>query len=174
MKINTANIPEGGLNVSFSKDEAWSSQIFPAEQGLGFHLGTVEASVNLKKIHQALYLEGNIRATARMDCSRCLETAVLPIAASFKYILKPLQAENHEEKELSADDLDFAFYENELIDLDPLIAEQVMLQAPMKALCREECRGLCPHCGVSLNKESCRCHDERIDSRLAILKKLKV
>lgn len=109
-----------------------------------------------------------------MDCSRCLEVARLPVNALFKYVLTPVQAEQPEEKELSAEDLDVVYYQDDLIDLDPLIAEQIMLQIPMKVTCREDCTGLCPRCGINLNTGSCQCHEKRIDSRLAVLKKLKV
>jgi uncharacterized protein len=169
------NIPEEGLKVQFSKDENWSRQIFAEKENLGLPLGNVDVSVTLKRIRETLYLEGDIRTETETDCSRCLEAARLPISAAFKYILTPAQVEHQEEeKELGAEDLDFICYQDDLIDLDPLIIEQVMLQIPMKVLCREDCRGLCPRCGINLNKDHCQCHDERIDSRLAILKKMKV
>lgn len=176
MKINVTNIPEEGLKVQFSKDENWSRQIFAEKENLGLPLGSVDVSVTLKRIRETLYLEGDIRTEAETHCSRCLEAARLHISAAFKYILTPAQVEHQEEeeKELGAEDLDFVYYQDDLIDLDPLIIEQVMLQIPMKVLCREDCRGLCPHCGINLNKDHCQCHDERIDSRLAILKKMKV
>lgn len=176
MKINVTNIPEEGLKVQFSKDENWSRQIFTEKENLGLPLGSVDVSVTLKRIRETLYLEGDIRTEAETDCSRCLESARLPISAAFKYILTPAQVAHpeEEEKELGAEDLDFVYYQDDLIDLDPLIIEQVMLQIPMKVLCRKDCRGLCPHCGINLNKDHCQCHDERIDSRLAILKKMKV
>jgi uncharacterized protein len=174
MKINVMNIPEEGLNVQFFKDKTWTGQIFAAEENPGFALDRIDVSATLKRIRQTLYLEGNLRTEVEMDCSRCLEAARLPISAPFKYILTPAQAEHPEEQELNAEDLDFIYYQDDLIDLDPLVAEQILLQIPMKVLCREDCRGLCPHCGISLNQHSCQCHAERIDSRLAVLKKLKV
>jgi uncharacterized protein len=79
-----------------------------------------------------------------------------------------------EEKELTAADLDFEYYEGEVIDLDEVIFEQVVLQVPMKPLCSESCRGLCPHCGVNLNKTTCNCQNEVIDERLAVLKRIKL
>lgn len=174
MKINVTNIPEEGLNVPFSKDENWSRQIFAEKENLWLPLGSVEGSVTLKRIRETLYLEGDIRTEAETDCSRCLEAARLPISAAFKYILTPAPLEHQEEQELGAEDLDFVSYQDDLVDLDPLIIEQILLQIPMKVLCQEDCRGLCPHCGINLNKSNCQCHDERIDSRLAILKKMKV
>jgi len=176
LKISVTNVPEEGLKVQFSKDENWSRQIFAEKEKLGLPLGSVDGSVTLKRIQETLYLEGDIRTEAETDCSRCLEAAHLPISGSFKYVLSPAQAEaeHAEEQELNPDDLDIACYQDDLIDLDPLIIEQILLQIPMKILCREDCRGLCPHCGINLNQHSCRCHDEHMDSRLAILKKLKV
>ena len=67
----------------------------------------------------------------------------------------------------------YSFYEGETVDCDPLIYEQIVLQIPMKALCREDCRGLCPRCGANLNLSSCSCPDRDVDERLAVLKKLK-
>jgi uncharacterized protein len=174
LKINVANIPEEGLNVQFSKNENWSRQIFTEKENPGLTLGSVDGSVTLKRIRQTLYLEGDLRTKAETVCSLCLESARLPISASFKYVLSPAQEEHPEEQELSPEDLDFVYYQDDLIDLDPLIIEQIMLQVPMKVLCREDCRGLCPHCGTNLNQSGCHCHNERIDIRLAILKKLKV
>ncbi|MFH1079129.1 MAG: DUF177 domain-containing protein [Pseudomonadota bacterium] len=173
MKINVMNIPEEGLKVQFSKDENWSRQIFKEKEKMGLTLGRIDGSVFLKRIRQTLYLEGDLRTQAETVCSRCLDAACLPINASFKYVLSPAQTEHTEERELSPEDLDFVYYQDDLIDLDPLIIEQVLLQIPMKVLCREDCKGLCPHCGIDLNQNHCQCHDEHIDSRLAILKKLK-
>jgi uncharacterized protein len=174
LKINVTNIPEEGLKVQFSKDENWSRQIFAEKENPGLPLGSIDGSVILKRIRETLYLEGDLRTQAETDCSRCLEAARLPISVSFKYVLSPAQAELSEEQELSAEDLNFVYYQDDLIDLDPLIIEQILLQIPMKVLCQEDCRGLCPHCGINLNTDHCQCHDERIDSRLAILKKMKV
>lgn len=174
MKINVTNIPEEGLNVQFSKDEGWSRQIFTEKENLGLSLGSVDGSVTLRRIRETLYLEGDIRTHTETECSRCLEAASLSISTSFKYVLSPAQAEHEEEQELSAEDMDIVYYQDDLIDLDPLIIEQILLQIPMKVLCSEDCRGLCPHCGINLNQHSCQCHDERIDIRLASLKKLKI
>jgi len=174
LKVNVTSIPEEGLSIQFSKDESWSREIFPEEEKLNYSLNSVEVSAVLKRIRETLYLEGDIQTVVEMGCSRCLEAARLPINASFKYVLTPAHAEHQEEKELCTEDLDFVYYQDDLIDLDPLIAEQIILQIPMKVLCQEDCKGLCPHCGINRNTGSCQCHEEQIDSRLAILKKLKV
>jgi uncharacterized protein len=174
VKINVMNIPEEGLNIQFSKDESWFREIFSEQEKLGCSLNKVEVSAILKRVRETLYLEGDIQTVMEMDCSRCLESARFPIMASFKYVLTPVQKENQEEKELCAEEMDFVYYQDDLIDLDPLVAEQIILQLPMKVLCQEDCKGLCPRCGINRNRDSCQCHKEQIDSRLAVLKKLKV
>jgi uncharacterized protein len=174
MKINVMNIPEEGLSVPFSKEKSWAEQVFAEKKIPGFLLHRVDGSAMLKRIGHTLYLEGNLQAAAEMDCSRCLEVAHVAISAPFKYILTPAAAETAEEKELRAEELDFVYYSDDLIDIDPLLAEQLLLQIPMKILCREDCKGLCPHCGVNMNADDCQCREKRVDVRLAVLNKLKI
>jgi len=86
----------------------------------------------------------------------------------------PEKKGSKQEDELSTEDLEYGYYQDDVIDLDNLIFEQVMLQIPIKILCTDTCKGLCPHCGMNLNTASCSCHAEFIDERLAVLKKIRV
>ena len=61
------------------------------------------------------------------------------------------------EREIEEDDLTTAFYENDEIDLGQLMQEQFYLALPMKPLCRDDCKGLCPECGTNLNRGTCDC-----------------
>jgi uncharacterized protein len=85
------------------------------------------------------------------------------------------QAENagEGEREVHDDDLSTAFYENDEIDLDQLMKEQFQLSLPMKPLCSDDCKGLCPVCGKNLNRDTCTCSRTWEDPRLAALKALK-
>jgi uncharacterized protein len=65
-----------------------------------------------------------------------------------------------------------AYYVDDQIDLGQLMSEQFHLVLPMKPLCRETCRGLCPQCGTNLNAGSCECRTTWEDPRLAPLKAL--
>ena len=77
-----------------------------------------------------------------------------------------------EEVEVEDDDLTTAFYTNDEIDLGQLVLEQFYLAVPMKPLCRESCRGLCPECGTNLNTGTCSCVREWVDPRLESLRAL--
>ena len=51
------------------------------------------------------------------------------------------------------------------VDLTEPLREAVMIALPQKRVCRDDCHGLCPQCGIDLNQESCRCEDESVDPR---------
>jgi uncharacterized protein len=59
------------------------------------------------------------------------------------------------EREVEEDDLTTAFYRDGALDVIDLLREQFQLALPMKPLCAESCRGLCPHCGANLNRTEC-------------------
>ncbi len=119
-------------------------------------------------------LTGSVRASLELTCSRCLEPFRLPVDSSFDLRYQPRAQNTGEgEREIEEDDLTTAFYENETIDLGQLMREQFYLALPMKPLCDETCLGLCPSCGMNLNRETCTCKREWEDPRLAVLKTLK-
>ncbi len=76
------------------------------------------------------------------------------------------------ERELQDEDVETSYYENDTIDLNELLREQFYLALPMKPLCADGCRGLCPQCGTNLNTGRCDCAPAWEDPRLAPLKAL--
>jgi len=96
------------------------------------------------------------------------------VRLDFRYTLVPVKESIKDNVELRTDDLDFGFYEGEVVDLSPLIYEQIMLQIPMKILCSEACKGLCPQCGANLNVGNCDCRKDQGDERFAVLRNLKI
>src|SRR3984957_6971261 len=125
-------------------------------------------------------LEGQIRITGELhtrleiNCARCLEPVNEDISREFDLFYRPLASMTKEEEErLKIDDTEIAFFEGEGLFLADVLAEQVLLALPMKAICRSDCRGLCPQCGVNLNNEECRCESHAADPRMAPLARLK-
>ena len=120
-------------------------------------------------------LAGRVTTTLRLPCSRCLEPFDWPVDAEFDLRYQPHSQNTGEgEREVEEDDLTTAFYVNDEIDLGQLMKEQFYLSLPMKPLCREDCKGLCPTCGTNWNRGSCECRTEWEDPRLAALKTLKI
>lgn len=119
-------------------------------------------------------VRGHLKARITAPCDRCLESVALPVDSDFDlyYTRSTEDAPATGEKELQLRDLDFAFIEGEEIDLDELVHEQLALSLPVRVLCREDCRGLCPQCGTNLNLESCDCRPP-MDPRWQALADLK-
>jgi uncharacterized protein len=119
-------------------------------------------------------LVGRVQTTLELSCSRCLEPFTLPVDAEFDLRYQPHSQNTGEgERAIEEDDLATAFYENDTIDLGQLMREQFYLDLPMKPLCGEECRGLCPVCGTNLTRGACGCRRDWNDPRLAPLQALK-
>jgi uncharacterized protein len=110
-----------------------------------------------------------------LECDRCLRAIAFPVAASFdvdyvpasKYAAEPAA-------ELLDDDLAVAVFDGEAIDIDDLVREQVILALPSRALCREDCKGLCPVCGIDKNLKGCECESQPVDPRWAALNNLRL
>ena len=118
-------------------------------------------------------LAGHVATTLELTCGRCLEPFTLPVDAVFDLRYLPrVQNQGEGELEIAEDDLSTAFYADDTIDLGQLMSEQFHLALPMKPLCSDACRGLCPECGVNLNVTPCKCTPKWEDPRLAALKTL--
>lgn len=174
MKVNIIDIPEEGLNLQFSLTEGSFPDLISEKEKFDFSLRRVDVSGSLRKVRQSIFFAGTLDVALEMFCSRCLETVYLPLRTVFDYTLLPESATGKKETELKIKDLETDHYSGEVIDLVPIIFEQIMLQIPMKALCKESCKGLCPHCGINLNTANCNCRGDLVDERLAVLKNFKV
>jgi len=97
----------------------------------------------------------------------------VPVDAAFDLLYLPAaEAPDDDEIEVAEEDINTAFYRDGSIDLGEMIHEQLYLALPMKPLCREDCKGLCPLCGANWNTTTCTCEVRWEDPRLAGLKAL--
>lgn len=130
--------------------------------------------VNAEAIEGQIRIDGELHTRLEMVCARCLEPVVEEVSRDFDLFYRPLKSMTEaEEERLKLDDTEIAFFEGDGLFLTDVLAEQVLLAVPMKAICRSDCRGLCPHCGANLNTDECRCETHAGDSRLAPLARLK-
>jgi uncharacterized protein len=123
---------------------------------------------------QAYRVTGRVATALQLECGRCLEAFEIPIDNPFelRYVPEPAATAEGDEREVTEDDLTTSYYQEESIDLGELMHEQFVLALPMKPLCTEACKGLCPHCGTNLNKGTCDCNPSWTDPRLEALKGL--
>jgi uncharacterized protein len=174
LKINVVTIPEEGQDFVLSEDGKRFEECFQDSGHSDFSLRRVDVKCRITKTSSTIFIKGDLSALLGISCSRCLEDAELSVGSDFAYTLVPAKPETREELELQAEDLEISYYRGDFIDLTPIICEQIILQIPIKPLCAEECKGLCPHCGVNLNEVSCNCHLDFVDDRLAVLKNIKI
>jgi len=121
--------------------------------------------------HKDVLIEGQVVAKAQVICNCCLEQFTLDIEAPLKErFVTTGQYELLTEKEQR--DENVSCYQNSKINLEPLIEQALYLALPMRAVCKENCQGLCSKCGCNLNLDKCECKDEEIDPRLAVLQQI--
>jgi uncharacterized protein len=120
-----------------------------------------------------VFVNGHVDTRAQVDCDRCLQPVVLPVSADFalEYITGP-QYEASAAAELTGAELSVSVFDGEAIDVDEIVKEQILLAVPTRTLCREECKGICPECGIDRNTGECKCVANDIDPRWAALKDL--
>lgn len=117
---------------------------------------------------------GDIEAVAHPACSRCLESYDLPLDLHFDLLYTTrLEEGGAGESRMHDEQVTRTPFDGIRIDLGALLSEQIYLGLPLKPLCGEDCRGLCPRCGANRNQGACGCPEERAeDPRLRILKDL--
>jgi uncharacterized protein len=134
----------------------------------------VELSMDVAKAGgEAFSVTGTVKTRLELACSRCVEPFDVPVEAAFELRYVP-QSENtgEGERELAEDDLITAYYREGMLDIGDLLREQFQLALPMKPLCGDDCKGLCPQCGANLNRTTCGCAPAWEDPRLAPLRQL--
>ena len=124
----------------------------------------------------AFKVSGRVTTRLELECGRCLEPFEMGLDQDLELFFLPHvadQVEEEDEVELSDHDMVVAYYRDNRLDLGEAVREQIVLGVPLKGLCREDCRGLCPGCGVNHNTADCACtFEEPEDPRLAPLRKL--
>jgi len=174
--IEIKRIPPEGLDIDEAIDPASvhleAEADFSLHPGGGFR-GRVEF-VDGDTVH----VNGRLASPLEVECGRCLERYPFPVDARLDlFFLKhrPQQPEEQEE-DVRLDDRDVVvgYYEGDVLDLGDVVREQLVLSLPLKRLCREDCRGLCPVCGSNRNRQACSCSvpEEPVDPRLEGLRRL--
>jgi uncharacterized protein len=107
-------------------------------------------------------------------CARCLEPVSRDVARKFDLLYRPQGADaGKEELSVTAAEAEVGYYQGEGLLLEDVLREQMLLALPLRVICKEECRGLCPHCGKNLNVEQCSCAEPLEDPRWAALREIR-
>jgi len=171
VKLLCSEIPEEGLRLDIrGEDGRW--------EGLkGFSIEAQPCGYLLvRRQGRDVFVRGEVRTTLRFECSRCLEDFPYEIQTTLSQLLRPREEDRAEAKEieLAPDDLECGTYDGEEVLLDGVVEENLLLCLPMRPLCDEDCRGLCPGCGGNRNRGECNCPEGSQESPFDCLKEFVV
>jgi DUF177 domain-containing protein len=175
LKLRVDDITVEAKELAFAEPEAALNRTLAGGPVHEFILTEpVAVTVSYYRAGTELFFNGELRAATIAVCARCAEEFETLNKRSFRYISVPRVIGEHNGRGERVDDLEFAVYDGDEVDLAPMVQEQVLLALAARPLCREECRGLCPQCGLNLNEHQCTCRAGRLDSRMAIVRTLKL
>jgi uncharacterized protein len=134
----------------------------------------VEEHHGKHQVIKDIRLNGNVATSIELPCARCLEPVLQDVDRSFDLLYRPLGSDaGKEEMSVTAVDAEIGYYQGNGLELEDALREQVILALPLRVLCREDCKGLCPQCGTNLNTEQCSCAEPAQDPRWEALKELR-
>ena len=173
--VHIPKIPPEGQDIDAVLDPGQVH--LEGEQGFELEEGTLKVHLD-KGEENTVQVKGRLFARLGLECGRCLEPFTFKVDQDVDLFYLPRHKEAQAEEQdadvqLSDHQMVVVFYDDDRIDLGEMVREQIFLLVPMRRLCREDCRGICPQCGKNSNIERCDCvPPSSPDPRLAELGKL--
>ena len=161
IKINVAEIKKrlvGEKTLAYELSPA-ELEITPEELVID---GTVNLEGTMSNAGDVLLLQAVMTAKVQRTCGRCLKDFTVVAWVEVVENFYPAIADHIE--------YDAFVYDSDVFDITEPLREGLLLAEPMQALCKPDCRGLCPVCGADLNDGDCGCDRSTVDPRLAALK----
>jgi len=186
MRVNIDEIKEAGLRRSWDVAREKVDEIVAGDRAGYRARGPAHAEAKLERLDRRIRVEGHAKAELTAGCSRCLGPVSLDVPVDFELTLVPADEYADDARDAKdantgpsagSFDLDNAeeeTYSGKVIDLDPILREQLVLALPGYPVCAESCKGLCPVCGANLNDRECGCDRHVPDPRWAGLKNVKL
>ena len=115
--------------------------------------------------NKVLELTGKGSLTVGIPCDRCLEEVPTTFHIDINKEIPLEETPDVDEEKLEAKDYMLGFH----LDLDRIIYDEVLVNWPMKVLCKEDCAGICKKCGKNLNHGTCDCEKTEPDPRMAVI-----
>ncbi|MEV4707722.1 DUF177 domain-containing protein [Actinoplanes sp. NPDC049316] len=166
--VDTTKLPrQPGATRAFKR-------VVPAPADLGLELisapegSDLELDLSLTSVSEGVYVSGTVRGSLTGECGRCLNE----ISESFEVPLAELYAYADSTTEETTDEDEVGRMQGDLIDLEPAVRDAVVLTLPTNPVCRPDCPGLCPECGVHFDDLPADHSHEEADPRWAALRNL--
>jgi uncharacterized protein len=188
MRVNIDEIKESGLDRSWDVTQAQLDEMVAGDPAGYRARGPIHVEARLEKLGRRVRVEGALAAGLSGACKRCLAPVSVDVPVRFDLTLVPADGRGDGDEagegaghdrgpkggSFSARDAEEETYTGKVIDLDPIVREQLLLELPEYPVCDEQCKGLCPACGANLNDRECGCDRHVPDPRWAGLKNVKL
>lgn len=126
--------------------------------------------LKLTRTNRGILADADFSTELRFDCSRCLTDVVVPIHTRFTEEYYPtVDLRSGLQAAVPEGGSGYMLSESHELDLTEPTRQAILLENPMKPLCRADCLGLCQHCGHDLNSGPCQCEAQPADGRLGQL-----
>ena len=149
-------------------------RVVPAPADLGVELITVpegadlDLDLRMESVSEGVLVSGTVSGPVKGECGRCLRE----INDSMVVNVQELYAYENSTTDTTTDEDEVGRMQDDLIDLEPALRDAVVLTLPTNPLCREDCPGLCPECGVHWDDLPADHSHQQIDPRWAGLSQL--
>lgn len=184
MKILVDRLTSSPQAFAFEAGTAWWRAVVPPQRDLPPELEEpFRVEGRAYRVADDLVVEGEVRGGLPLECGRCLARYREAIREPFRLLLEPAGARVPADPEGAealarygmclSEELEAGWYRGSEIDLSGFVREIVCLAIPVQPLCREDCAGLCPRCGIDRNVGTCECPETTVDSPFAVLKALR-
>ena len=140
-------------------------------QGFSFK-DLLKIKIGIQEIGEEYFCQAYMTVPVEEECCRCLGLFDNELHSDFNFTIKAGRGESVLSEENDNSDVILLDAGKHTVDLSEVVREAVLLELSAKPLCNDDCRGLCPSCGINLNDESCKCKGEEIDDRWEDLKDL--
>jgi len=142
-------------------------------------VGPINYQLRLVRAHDMVEVDASIDAEIELSCGYCLKRFIEPLSESFSLTFAtrlPSVVDEFDEEgvELSAEEMGIDLLEGDELNLAEPLLENILVAMPLHPLCNDDCKGLCPNCGIDRNVGTCQCAQPQFDTRFAALKNLKL
>lgn len=111
----------------------------------------------VRKADEVYYIHAVVSGVFSTPCHKCLEPAEVRVEAAFDVVVRKSSGGSQQGPDEGDGDLVFVQPDERTVSLDAQVYENLISSIPIRILCRDDCKGLCPDCGANLNFEPCRC-----------------
>ncbi len=185
MRVNIDEIKDSGLERSWDIPAARIDEALRGDPAGYTAAAPARVQARLERLGRRVRLLGSTSVDLQAPCGRCLTPSKVQVPVDFHLSLVPAEeavgaeggqaegGEEHGEGSFTPEQVDEETYRGKVIELDPLVEEQIALAVPEYPVCQEGCKGLCPVCGQNQNEKACGCDRHVPDPRWAGLSKFR-